>query len=134
MKKACFIALLAAGAALSGCKTNVGVESSANPVATYDQMAGKFYGEIGGTVPSVYKAANIALERNLGYMRTGKNDDNPNEVKIRARTRSDQLVYVTVKRGDKSNRVLVEVEVDGGDLMDSQQIFNAIAKEARGGQ
>lgn len=130
MKKIYLLLTVALSAFGVSCTTNVGVESSADPIGTFDLMTGTFYGQIAGTVPTVFKATNIALEQDLGYMRTGQYTDSPTKNKVRARTTSDQLIVVVIIQRE-DGLIEVQIEQSDGDLMSGQKVFNAIAKETR---
>lgn len=129
MKKIILFSVAAVSLFAASCTTNVGVESSANPIGTYDNITDDFYGQVYGTVPQVFKAANIALRQNLGWFGTGENARSDSKRSIRVRTDLDKVVYVTmVQLEDGMTEVRVESD---GDLMFGQKIFNEIAKETR---
>lgn len=123
------IALAAASFLMFGCETNVAVDSSANPVGCYNLTDGIFKGEIAGSPTSVFKAANAALEKDLGFMCTGFQPKDPLKQKIKARMRDDRLVVVTMTQVEPG-LTAVEIDVDDSDLMTSHKIFNAIARRS----
>lgn len=129
MKKLISLLALSLSVFAVSCTTNVGVESSANPIGTYDYLTDDFSGQIYGTVPQVFDAANIALRRNLGWFGTGENARSDSKRVIRVRTDLDKVVYVTFTQLEDG---MTQVTVDSGeDLMFGQKIFNEIAKETR---
>ncbi len=130
MKKITLVFAFALSLLATSCTTPVGVDSSANPIATYDHLTGDFYGDLHGTPASVFKAADVALRKNLGYFGTGQNTKAPSKHVIRVRTQLDKLVYVYMTQKEDS-MVEVRVSLEGGNLAEAQAIFNEIAKEAR---
>lgn len=115
---------------LGACNTSVQVESQANPVANYNSCDEVFTGSIRGSVANVFSAAKVALASDMHYFVNGENTKNPNEMKLRARTISDEKVVVTITP-DEKDPAISKIEIEVGNLMTGQQIFNAIAKQAR---
>ncbi len=129
MRKLSLIALSFAALFVGACTTNVVVDSRAYPLATYDELSGSFSGKLAGNINSAFKSTNIALERDLKYFRVGQIPGD-NSWLIYARAELDIRIVVSLKQLPKDQ---VEVIVDYGDgnLMKSQQIFNAIAKNMK---
>jgi len=129
MKKILSFAFAGAALLLAACTTNVVVDSAAYPMANYDDVTGAFSGKISGNINTAFKATNVALERDLKYFRVGQLPGD-NSWEIYARAELDIKILVTLKQrgGDE---VEVSVEYGDGNLMKSQQIFNAIAKNMR---
>ncbi len=129
MKKILVFSLLPLIALISACTTHVGVDAAGHPVASYDNMTGTFDGKLSGDLNSIFKATNIALERDLGYYRTGQTPSDDGWI-VFARAELDLKIVVTLKKM-KADEVRIAIEYGDGDLMKSQQIFNAIAKAHR---
>lgn len=130
MKNILRVSALLSVLVLGACNTSVQVESQANPVANYNSCDEVFTGSIRGSVANVFNCARTALSSDMQYFVNGENTKNPNEMKLRARTLSDERVVVTITPDPKDPAISkVEIEVDG--LMNGQKIFNAIAKQAR---
>lgn len=111
------------------CTTNVSVDSQSNPIGTYDNLTGDFYGQVYGKVPEVFDATNIALRKNFSWFGTGENARSDTKRMVRVRTDNDSLVLVKiVQLEDNMCEIRVENE---GDLMYGQKIFNEIARETR---
>ena len=129
MKK-CLNSLLAVSTLLfCACTTNVVVDSTANPMAVYDEVSGTFTGKLPGTINNVFKATNIALERDMKLYRVGQIPGDTTW-KVYARAELDLQIVVTLKQL-MNDEVEVEISYGSGNLMKSQQIFNAIAKNLR---
>lgn len=109
-----------------GCTTNVVVDSAAHPMGAYDGFTGTFNGKLSGNINSAFKATNIALERDLKLFRVGQKPKD-NEWYIYARAELDIQIVVSLKQLP-NDEVEVKIEYGDGNLMKSQQIFNAIAK------
>ena len=115
---------------LGACNTSVQVDSQANPVANYNSCSGIFTGSIRGSVPTVFNAARLALSNDMHYYVNGEITKNPNAMKLRARTISDEKVIITITPDPKDPAISqVEIDVDG--LINGQKIFNAIARQAQ---
>ena len=111
------------------CTTNVAVDSSVNPIGTYDNLTDDFTGQIYGTVPQVFKAANIATRVNFGWQGTGENSRSDSKRVFRVRTELDNLVYITMVQLEGG---ITEVTIaSDNDLMFGQRVFNEIARETR---
>lgn len=130
MKNILRISALFCAFLLGACNTSVQVDSQANPVANYNSCSGIFTGSIRGNVPTVFNAARIALANEMQFYVNGEMTENPNMMKLRARTISDEKVIVTITPDPKDSSISqVEIDVDG--LINGQKIFNAIARQAR---
>ena len=116
MKKLFLMAISATALFVGACTTNVVVDSRAFPLASYDEISGSFSGKLAGNINSAFKSTNIALERDLKYFRL-----------IYARAELDIKIVVWLKQL-QNNEVEVVIDYGSGNLMKSQQIFNAIAK------
>lgn len=129
MRKISLMAISVAALFAGACTTNVVVDSRAFPMASYDEISGSFTGKLAGNINSAFKSANIALERDLKYFRVGQIPGD-NSWLIYARAELDIKIVVSLKQLPNDE---VEVSIDYGDgnLMKSQQIFNAIAKNMR---
>ena len=122
MKKLFLMAISATALFVGACTTNVVVDSRAFPLASYDEISGSFSGNIN----SAFKSTNIALERDLKYFRVGQIPGD-NSWLIYARAELDIKIVVWLKQV-QNNEVEVVIDYGSGNLMKSQQIFNAIAK------
>lgn len=123
------LALAFSGAFLLGaCTTNIAVETSSK-VATYDEMSGKLVGDMDATLVMAFKATNLALEKDLKYFRTGQVQGSDSWV-VYARAQLDEEISVIIKQTTPES-VQIKVSYDGGNLMKSQEIFNAIARNVR---
>ena len=100
--------------------------SRAFPLASYDEISGSFSGKLAGNINSAFKSTNIALERDLKYFRVGQIPGD-NSWLIYARAELDIKIVVWLKQV-QNNEVEVVIDYGSGNLMKSQQIFNAIAK------
>ncbi len=129
MKKYLTVFFSACAFALCSCTTNVVVDSTANPMATYDEISGTFSGKLPGTINNVFKSTNIALERDMKFFRVGQIPGD-NTWRVYARAELDIQIVVTLKQLP-NDEVCVEISYGDGNLMKSQQIFNAIAKNLR---
>ncbi len=129
MKKILSLAFATVAVFLGACTTNVVVDSAAHPMASYDNVSGTFEGKLSGNINSAFKATNIALERDMKFYRVGQKARD-NEWYVYARVELDVLVVVFLKQLP-NDEVQVKVEYGDGNLMKSQQIFNAIAKNMR---
>ncbi len=114
---------------LGACTTNVVVDSAAHPMGSYDNISGTFEGKLSGNINNAFKATNIALERDMKFYRVGQKAKD-NEWYVYARVELDVLVVVFLKQLP-NDEVQVKIEYGSGNLMKSQQIFNAIAKNIR---
>ena len=129
MKKIFSFALIAVSVLLGACTTSVVVDSTAHPMATYDNLSGGFEATLSGNINNAFKATNIALERDLKYFRVGQKAKD-NQWYVYARVELDVLIVVHLKQLP-NDEVQVAIEYGSGNLMKSQQIFNAIAKNMR---
>lgn len=129
MKKIVLIAFSAAAMLLGACTTNVLVDSSAYPMATYDDVSGTFSGKLATNINTAFKATNLALEKDLGYFRVGQIPGD-NSWRVYARAELDYQIVISLTQV-KNNEIAVEVSYGDGNVMKSQQIFNAIAKNVR---
>lgn len=129
MKKYLVYVLSLGALLLCACTTNVVVDSTANPMAVYDDISGTFKGKLPGTINNVFKATNIALERDLKYFRAGQIPGD-NSWKVYARAELDVQIVVSLKQLP-NDEVDVDISYGDGNVMKSQQIFNAIAKNLR---
>ena len=80
-------------------------------------------------INTAFKATNLALEKDLQYFRVGQIPGD-NSWRIFARTVLDYEIVVNLRQ-EKSGDVSVVISFGDGNLMKSQQIFNAIAKNVR---
>ncbi len=126
MKKLIALVFSVAAIAICGCTTNVVVDSRAFPMASYDELSGSFTAKLSGSITSAFKATNIALERDLKYFRVGQVSGD-NSWLIYARGELDVKIVVSLKQ-KMNDEVEVVISYGSGDLVKSQQIFNAIAK------
>ena len=126
MKKIFSFALIAVSVLLGACTTSVVVDST---MATYDNLSGGFEATLSGNINNAFKATNIALERDLKYFRVGQKAKD-NQWYVYARVELDVLIVVYLKQLP-NDEVQVKIEYGSGNLMKSQQIFNAIAKNMR---
>ena len=126
MKKLVYLSVSAAAIFLTACTTNVTVDSPSCPMATYDDISGSFVGKLEGNINSAFKATNIALERDLKYFRVGQIPGD-NSWLIYARAELDIKIVVSLEQLP-NDMVEVDISYGSGNLMKSQQIFNAIAK------
>lgn len=126
MKKLIALVFFVAAIAICGCTTNVVVDSRAFPMASYDEISGSFTAKLSGSITSAFKATNIALERDLKYFRVGQVSGD-NSWLIYARGELDVKIVVSLKQ-KMNDEVEVVISYGSGDLVKSQQIFNAIAK------
>ncbi len=126
MKKLAFLLVPVSLLFLTACETNVMVDSPSCPMAAYDDISGSLVGKIEGDINSAFKAANIALERDLKYFRVGQIPGD-NSWKIYARVELDLQIVVLLTQLP-NDMVEVDISYGDGNLMKSQQIFNAIAK------
>lgn len=126
MKKLIALVFSVAAIAICGCTTNVVVDSRAFPMASYDELSGSFTAKLSGSIGSAFKATNIALERDLKYFRVGQVSGDYSWL-IYARGELDVKIVVSLKQ-KMNDEVEVVISYGSGDLVKSQQIFNAIAK------
>ena len=126
MKKLFLMAISATALFVGACTTNVVVDSRAFLLASYDEISGSFSGKLAGNINSAFKSTNIALERDLKYFRVGQIPGD-NSWLIYARAELDIKIVVWLKQV-QNNEVEVVIDYGSGNLMKSQQIFNAIAK------
>ena len=129
MKKTLSCAFAAVALFVCACTTNVVVDSAAHPMGTYDNMTGSFHGKLSGNINTAFKATNIALERDMKLFRVGQIPKD-NEWYVYARAELDIQIVVFLKQLP-NDEVDVKIEYGDGNLMKSQQIFNAIAKNMR---
>jgi len=129
MKKFTSLALSFAALLLCACTTNVVVDSPAFPMASYDDVSGNFTAKLAGNLNSAFKSTNIALERDLKYYRVGQIPGDKSWL-VYARAELDIKIVVSLKQLP-NEEVEVEISYGDGNLMKSQQIFNAIAKNMR---
>ena len=129
MKKLVLIAFSAVALLLGACSTHVLVDSADYPMAEYDDMTGNFEGKLKTNINTAFKATNLALEKDLQYFRVGQIPGD-NSWRIFARTVLDYEIVVNLRQ-EKSGDVSVVISFGDGNLMKSQQIFNAIAKNVR---
>lgn len=113
---------------LCACSTNIAVETSSK-IATYDEMSGKLVGDMDTTLVTAFKATNLALEKDLKYFRTGQVQSSDSWV-VYARASLDEEICVILKQ-IAPETVQIKVSYNGGNLMKSQEIFNAIARNCR---
>ena len=69
MKKLFLMAISATALFVGACTTNVVVDSRAFPLASYDEISGSFSAKLAGKINWAIKSTNIALERDLIYLR-----------------------------------------------------------------
>ena len=129
MRKISIMAISAAALFVGACTTNVVVDSRAFPMASYDEVSGSVTGKLAGNINSAFKSTNIALERDLKYFRVGQIPGD-NSWLIYARAELDLKIVVSLKQLP-NDEVAVSIDYGDGNLMKSQQIFNAIAKNMR---
>lgn len=129
MKKYLYAVISLCALAMCACTTNVVVDSSANPMATYDELSGTFSGKLAGSINNVFKATNLALERDLKFFRVGQIPGN-NAWRVYARAELDEQIVVSLAQLP-NDEVNVEVSYGSGNIMKSQQIFNAISKNLK---
>ena len=129
MKKLLALVLSSLALLLGACTTHVVVDSSADPMATYDDISGTFTGKLGGNINQVFKSTNLALEKDLHYFRVGQIPGN-DSWRVYARAELDIQIVVSLKQLE-NDQVLVEISYGDGDLMKSQQLFNAISKNLK---
>ena len=129
MKKFTSLALSFVALLLCACTTNVVVDSPAYQLGTYDEISGTFYGKLEGSLGNVFKSTNLALEKDLGYFRVGQ-IPSKNSWIVYARAELDLQIVVSLEQLP-NNLISVEISYGSGNLMKSQEIFNAIAKNLR---
>lgn len=129
MKKILSLALSVVALFICACTTNVVVDSAAHPMGSYDGMTGTFKGKLSGDINTAFKATNIALERDMKLFRVGQKPKD-NAWYVYARAELDIQVVVFLKQLP-NDEIEVKIEYGDGNLMKSQQIFNAIAKNVR---
>ena len=129
MKKIFSISLAFVTVLLCSCITKVMVDSPQYPVATYDDITHNFSGKLNGTLANVFKATNIALERDLNYFRVGQVPKDK-EWLIYARGKRDLKIVVNL-REEKAGVVSVDISYGEDNLVACQQIFAAIVKNLK---
>ncbi len=129
MKKLLALAASSIVLLFCACTTNVVVDSTADPMATYDEIGGTFSGKLAGNINQVFKSTNLALEKDLHYFRVGQIPGN-DSWRVYARAELDIQIIVALKQLP-NDQVSVEISYGDGNLMKSQQIFNTIAKNLR---
>lgn len=129
MKHILSFAFVVAALLMCACTTNVVVDSAAHPMGLYDGLTGTFSGKLSGNINTAFKATNIALERDMKLFRVGQIPKD-NEWYVYARAELDIQIVVYLKQLP-NDEVSVKIEYGDGNLMKSQQIFNAIAKNMR---
>ena len=129
MKKLLALAASSLVLLFCACTTNVVVDSTADPMATYDEIGGTFSGKLAGNINQVFKSTNLALEKDLHYFRVGQIPGN-DSWRVYARAELDIQIIVALKQLP-NDQVSVEISYGDGNLMKSQQIFNTIAKNLR---
>ena len=111
---------------LCGCITKVMVDSPDNPVAIYDDITHDFSGKITGSLANVFKATNLALERDMKFFRAGQIPKD-NEWFIYARAIRDLQIVVNLKVDAKKPEVVnVTISYGEDDLVTCQRLFKAI--------
>ena len=128
MKKIIYLALSSIGIFLCSCTTNVVVDSPSFPMASYDEISGTFSGKVVGNINTAFRATNLALE-DLKYFRVGQIPGN-NSWLVYARALLDEQIVVSLEQLP-NEEVAIEISFGSGNLMKSQQIFNAITKNMR---
>lgn len=129
MKKLLALAASSIVLLFCACTTNVVVDSTADPMATYGEIGGTFSGKLAGNINQVFKSTNLALEKDLHYFRVGQIPGN-DSWRVYARAELDIQIIVALKQLP-NDQVSVEISYGDGNLMKSQQIFNTIAKNLR---
>ncbi len=125
MKKI-FVALSVVSLMLCGCITKVMVDSPENPVAIYDDITHDFSGQIKGSLANVFKATNIALERDMKFFRVGQIPKDK-EWFVYARGLRDIQIVVNLKVNEKKPELIdVVISYDEDDLITCQRLFKAI--------
>ncbi len=108
------------------CTTKVMVDSPENPVAIYDDITHDFSGTIKGSLANVFKATNLALERDMKFFRVGQIPKD-NEWFVYARAIRDIQIVVNLKVDPKKpEMVKVTISYGEDDLVTCQKLFKAI--------
>ena len=97
-------------------------------MASYDEISGTFSGKVVGNINTAFRATNLALE-DLKYFRVGQIPGN-NSWLVYARALLDEQIVVSLEQLP-NEEVAIEISFGSGNLMKSQQIFNAITKNMR---
>ena len=124
MKKLFSVLLPIMALSLCSCITKVMVDSPEHPVAVYDDLTCEFTGKISSSLANVFKATNIALERDLNFYRVGQVPKDK-EWFIYARAKRDIKVVVNL-REEKAGVVDVCISYGEDDLVLCQKLFKAI--------
>ncbi len=124
MKKLLLFLLPAVAITLCSCITKVMVDSPDHPVAVYDDLTCEFTGKITGSLANVFKATNIALERDMGFYRVGQIAKD-REWFVYARGKRDLQIVVNLSE-EKTGVIAVNISYGEDDLVACQKIFKAI--------
>ncbi len=129
MKKFVPILFVSASLLLCSCVTKVMVDSPEFPVATYDDLTNDFSAKVKAPLASVFKATNLALERDMGFFRCGQIPKD-REWFIYARAKRDIQMVVNLK--DEGNGVVnVIISYGDDDLVLCQKLFKAITNNLK---
>lgn len=129
MKKFICLLFVSASMLLCSCVTKVMVDSPEFPVATYDDLTNDFSAKLKAPLASVFKATNLALERDMGFFRCGQIPKD-REWFIYARAKRDIQMVVNLK--DEGNGVVnVIISYGDDDLVLCQKLFKAITKNLK---
>ncbi len=123
MKKLLTLLLPIIAISLCSCITKVMVDSPEHPVAHYDDLTCDFTAKISGTLGNVFKATNIALERDMGFYRVGQIPKD-REWFIYARAKRDLQIVVNLR--EEKDAIVVNINYGEDDLVTCQKIFKAI--------
>ena len=115
MKKLLALAASSIVLLFCACTTNVVVDSTADPMATYDEIGGTFSGKLAGNINQVFKSTNLALEKDLHYFRVGQIPGN-DSWRVYARAELDIQIIVALKQLP-NDQVSVEISYGDGNLM-----------------
>ena len=129
MKKIFCLLIASASVLMCSCVTKVLVDSPESPMATYDDITHEFQGRVKASLPNVFKATNIALERDLGFFRCGQIPKSGQWL-IYARAKRDIQMVVDLK--DEGNGfVSITLSYGEDDLMLCQKLFKAIVNNLK---
>jgi len=129
MKKFICLLFVSASLLLCSCVTKVMVDSPEFPVATYDDLTNDFSAKLKAPLASVFKATNLALERDMGFFRCGQIPKD-REWFIYARAKRDIQMVVNLK--DEGNGVVnVIISYGDDDLVLCQKLFKAITNNLK---
>ena len=129
MKKFICLLFVSASLLLCSCVTKVMVDSPEFPVATYDDLTNDFSAKLKAPLASVFKATNLALERDMGFFRCGQIPKD-REWFIYARAKRDIQIVVNLK--DEGNGVVnVIISYGDDDLVLCQKLFKAITNNLK---